>query len=63
MAPKGSLPLTQELITSTYPEPDASVSTFPTYFCKIHSNIIFSSTLTMVPSLHFPHLLFSVNLT
>jgi len=37
---KVSLPCAQQPTTSPYPEPDESIPQFPTYFPKIHSNII-----------------------
>jgi len=40
---EGSLLYSQEPTTGSYPESDLSVHTFPLYFPKIHSNIIFPS--------------------
>jgi len=43
MEPDGSLLCSQEPDTSLYPETDASVHIFPSYFPNIHSNIILPS--------------------
>jgi len=44
MQPEGSLSCSQNPATSPYPDPDASSPHFPSYFPKIHSNIILPST-------------------
>jgi hypothetical protein len=45
MEPEGSLLCSQHPDKGPYPEPDASNHTLPTYFCKIHSNIMLPFTL------------------
>jgi hypothetical protein len=40
MEPEGSLHCSQDSATGLYPEPDASVQTFPIHFPEMHSNII-----------------------
>jgi hypothetical protein len=45
MEPKGSLACWQEPATHLYPEPDESIPYTSTLFPKIHSDIIFPSTL------------------
>jgi len=40
MEPEGSLPCSQEPAIGPYPEPNESSPYHPTYFSKIHSNII-----------------------
>jgi len=45
MEPEVSLPCSQQPAIGPYPEPDASSPHIPTYFPKIHSNIIFRSGL------------------
>jgi len=45
MKPRVSLPCPQEPATGFYLKPDESSQHFPPYVLKIHSNIIFPSTL------------------
>jgi len=45
MEPKDSLQCSQELATSSCPEPDASSPHHPTLLPKIYSNVTFSSML------------------
>jgi hypothetical protein len=54
MQHEGSLPCSQESVTGPYPEPDASRPHLPTYFCKIHSNIILPSTPRSSQGSKFP---------
>jgi hypothetical protein len=44
MEPEDSFPCSQGHATGPYSEPDEPVYTFPSYFSKIYSNIIFPST-------------------
>jgi hypothetical protein len=45
MRPEGPLQRSQEPATGPFLSQMNSVHNFPTYFCKIHSNIIFPSML------------------
>jgi len=45
MEPESSLPCSQQPGTVPYREPDESSLYLPTYFPKIHSNIVFPSML------------------
>jgi hypothetical protein len=58
MEPKGLLLLSQKTSTCSYPKPDKSGPSFPSYFLKIYFNIILLSPprySKYPPCLSFPH--------